>query len=162
MINKISEIGFIFDVSFLIISFFLIFKFRNQISNFILLIPISPVILGVLSSIPFILIEESINCINYGDGLGCRMTTWINFVLIFEILILLYFTKKNKITSIKKPIIIFSFIGLFWELFFGGLRGFIFTPFILFMAPYVMLSYAYISLIPLTLITNKIKKEKNL
>ena len=155
-----SQFGFVFDVSFIIITFLILNHFKSQLVNYFEKITSKNVFLfSIFSSIPFILIEESINCIDWGDGFGCRMTLWINVILFIQIIVLVSIIKKKKITEIKKPLLIYAGIGLVWEVLFGGLRGFTLSPFILFMGPYVMLSYAYIALIPVTIMV--VKNRKN-
>jgi hypothetical protein len=167
-----SDFGFLIDVSIIIFSFFFFYKIRNILAKVLMFSRLPIFLLAILTTIPFIVIEESINCIDHGDGLGCRMTTWINVVLLIEVTILLYIVKKKKITSIKKPLIYFGVVGLLWEIVAGGLVGWLLHPFILFMGPYMILSYAYLALIPVTIMTlyNKkissnqinIKKNQNL
>ena len=53
----------------------------------------------------FIFLEETINCIDYGHGLGCRMTTWINVVLLIQVFILCLIVHKKKMTDIKRPLL---------------------------------------------------------
>ncbi len=55
----------------------------------------------------------------------------------------------------KSPLgitVIFSTYGIFFELFFGGLRGFALSGFSLFLIPWVGLGYAFISMLPLVVL----------
>lgn len=150
----IPSFGFIIDVLIIIVSFIIIYKLRNKIAKAFKLIPLPVYVVAIISSIPFMLIEESINCMDWGNG--CGVTWWIIYVLIAEIAILCYLTKRFKCTSIKKPLIWFMVLGTLWEILIGGLAGqlfvlpWFFSVFMVFI--YVPLSYAYISVIPLVLI----------
>ncbi|MCP4522685.1 MAG: hypothetical protein GY828_00535 [Candidatus Gracilibacteria bacterium] len=94
-----GESKFIIDVTIIIITFLLLNKFKIKISKILLKIPGNIFIISLLTSIPFIFIEESINCIDWGDGLGCRMTGWINLILIIQVGIMLGFMRYFKIVS---------------------------------------------------------------
>ena len=149
-----SSLGFLPDITIIIVGFILLYKFRKPIAKLFSRIPLSPVFLAPLISLPFIFLEETINCLDYGDGLGCRMTTWINVVLLIQVFILCLIVHKKKMTDIKWPLFWYSVIGLIWEMTLGGLSVLVLTlnPFLLFMGPYVMVSYAFLAVIPLTIV----------
>ena len=140
---------FILDVLFLVSTFFIMCKFRNRIARYLHnKIRISSYKLGLLVSIPLIVIEESIN----SNDLGPLISIAIMFILLLEVAILLWVARKFKSKSITKPLLYYAILGTLWELSVGGLVSIFSYPwfFILLMVPfYVPLSYAYVSLIPL-------------
>ncbi len=149
-----SSLGFLPDITIIIVGFILLYKFRKPIAKLFARIPLSAVFLAPLISLPFIFLEETINCMDSGDGLGCRMTTWINVVLLIQVFILCLIVHKKKMTDIKWPLFWYAVIGLIWEMTLGGLSVLVLTlnPFLLFMGPYVMVSYAFLAVIPLTIV----------
>jgi len=146
-----SSLGFIPDTLFLGITFFLIIKFREKLTNLFFKININQFLLFILSSIPFMIVEENINCL----PTGCVFIPWtIPFLIIF-VSILGFITIKSKTKNIKFPLIGFISFGVLWEVLIGGLRGqlnAIGIPFYLFMIFWVALSYAYLVIIPLKIL----------
>ncbi len=150
--------NFVLDVAVVIGLFCVLYACKSPIARTITRIPLPATVLALAWAFPVILVEESINCIDYNDGHGCRMTWWINLVLMVEVLILVLIARKIQTRTIIWPLLFFALFGLAWEVLVGGLSGIIFSPFILFMGPYVMISYALIAVIPLQII--QIRKEK--
>lgn len=107
----------------------------------------------VLPVITFVLIcvEESVNCIDYNDGLGCRTTLWINVVLLLYVLMAAWLNYRYK--KLKPVLIIsgFALLGLVWEMLAGGLSALGRGPFFVFMSAHVVMSYLFILVIPVLL-----------
>lgn len=143
--------NFFIGISLVIGGFIALFRWRESIAAIFRRIPLPVFLLYVFSAIPFIFIEESINCIDHGDGSGCTITPWIIGVLLVEVAILGLVVRKMKVASIVWPMAMFAILGAVWELLFGGLRG-VGGPFLLFMFAYVMISYAFLVVVPLTIL----------
>jgi len=146
---------FLLDISVLIVSFFLMWKFKTQITDYLFKkASFSGYKLSLLVSIPLILIEESINTNDH----GLIISLVIIFILIVQMALLLWLSSVFKVSSVKWPLLVYMIFGTSWELTIGGLTG-IFAqplPFAIFMVFfYVPLSYAYFALIPLNLLTYK-------
>ncbi|HVN26308.1 MAG TPA: hypothetical protein VMT99_01480 [Candidatus Paceibacterota bacterium] len=142
---------FLIGVSTLTVLFVLSLRFRKQVAAFLMRSGLPRWVLYFLSSIPLIIVEEQIDC----------QKTWCYQVLIpptllpLLIFMLLLFigAKAFHAKSVVKPIVIFSVLGIAFERFFGGLVGVPLSPIIvLFLIPYVGMGYAFISLIPLTVL----------
>lgn len=142
---------FFVGISLIVGGFVALFRWREPIAAVLRRVPLSLFALYLLSAVPFIFIEESINCIDHGDGRGCTITPWIIGVLLIEIALLGLVARKIKITSIIRPMVAFAVLGVLWEFLFGGLRG-VGGAFLAFMVIYVMTSYAFLVVIPLTVL----------
>ncbi|MFH1501326.1 MAG: hypothetical protein ABIE22_05280 [archaeon] len=149
-----SSLGFIPDVAILGITFILIVLFRNKLANIFNMIPLPPFLVYLISSVPFMLIEENINCLPS----GCVLIPWtIPFLLTF-VLILGLIVKTLKPKTITYPLAGFIIFGALWEALIGGLSGqlqVIGPRFYVFMIFYAGLSYAYFIVVPLEIAINK-------
>lgn len=152
------SLGFIPDVSILSATFILMVVFRRKIAKLFLWIPSPKFLIYLISSIPFILIEENINCL----PTGCVFIPWtVPYLLAFVLVLGLLFKFRPK--SMKYPLAIFIMSGILWEIFFGGLKGqlsMINPGFYIFMVFYVGLSYAYLIIVPLTILKEEDEAAK--
>ena len=144
-----SVLGFFIDVPLLIVTFYLMIKYREQIIKKILKIPLPNYALFLLTIFMLSLIEENIN-----TGFTIFIipfVPWTVPILMLQVDIVAWVMNKWSL-SLKWPLIIYIVFGTLWELLVGGLRGLGESPlwlgvFMLFI--YVPLSYAYVSMIPL-------------
>jgi hypothetical protein len=146
-----SSLGFVPDVTIIVITFFLMVKYNEKIVSLILWIKLLPrFLLFILTSIPLIIFEENINWGAIGNTY--TLLPWTLLPLLLFLIITGYLAKKFKAKSVIVPMYSLIMFGIFWELLFGGLRGQMFVlpmPFFVFMIFFVGLSYAYITYIPL-------------
>ena len=132
--------------------------YRERLADFFLKTRLPNFVVYLIASMPFMLFEENINCL----PTGCKLIPpTIPFLFAF-ILILGLIVKYTKVKSLLRIIVGFSIFGIIIEYTVGAtsfaLQSLI-SPFGLFLAIWVGISYAYISLIPLTiLLRNKNKK----
>ena len=144
--------GFFIDVTVLSIAFILTIVFRRSIAKLIMRIPLPVFAVYLISSLPFIIFEEFINCIE------CFPDTiiWLlSFVLILGIVV-----KKTSAKRIVPITVIFSILGVLFEVFFGKSSGGISTlqvPMLIFMLFWIGLSYAFLVIVPLTIIVENSK-----
>tara|TARA_Y100000310_G_scaffold341966_1_gene443112 strand:+ start:2407 stop:2865 length:459 start_codon:yes stop_codon:yes gene_type:complete len=151
-----SELGFFLDILILSLTFILIIKYREKIAKLFKKIPLSKFPVYLISSIPFMIFEENINC----APSGCVLIPWtIPFLLLF-VLVLGLIVRRLKPKSLKYPLIGFLIFGILWEVLIGGLRNqltIIGPALYSFMIFWVALSYAYIVIVPLTILLNQKK-----
>ncbi len=141
--------GIFIDVPLIVGGFAIMFRFRKQLSREMLRLKIPSFALYLLTTVPLIIFEEDINC----------MTAWCGTVVIpptfpfifVEMLLLGVLVLKVRATNIVRITTIFSVFGLFWEIFLGGLVG-ASLLIIAIIGPYVAVSYAFISLLPLNVL----------
>ena len=132
------------------------YRFRSALSKK-LRSPLPTVVSFTLVLIGLIVIEETINCIDYEDGLGCRMTPMINIILfgyvcLFSVLVRL-FGKYIFLLATAAA------IGILWEMTFGGLSVLPLSWFYLFMIVHVALSYIFVLALPMYLVNKKINAD---
>ncbi|MCR4369054.1 MAG: hypothetical protein NUV67_04065 [archaeon] len=152
-----SGLGFLPDLLILSATFALIIKFRKEIARLFLKIPGPRFFVYVASSIPFIIFEENINCL----PTGCQLIPWTVPVLIVLVIILGLICRRLKAHDLRKTTFFFSLYGVFWELIIGGLAGALgLGLFFIFMVFWVLLSYAYLVVVPLTILFSQEIGEK--
>jgi len=103
----------------------------------------------MLISVPLIIFEEHIDCMPSWCGKVLIPPT-LPFILI-ELFVLGVLALRLHATNVLRVTLLFSVFGVFWELLVGGLVG---APVIIaaILAPYVGVGYAFISLLPLTIL----------
>jgi hypothetical protein len=139
------------DVPLIVGGFVLMLVYRKPLTQRILTLQGRIPRLGMylLLSIPLIIFEEDIDC----------MPAWCRQVLIpptlpfimIEILVLGVLSLKLHASNPLRVTFFFSIFGVFWEIFLGGLKG---APLLItaVLAPYVMVGYGFVSLLPLCLL----------
>ncbi|MFH1586693.1 MAG: hypothetical protein ABID38_02460 [Candidatus Diapherotrites archaeon] len=146
-----SSLGFIPDVVILSITFILIVKFRKEISKLFMVLPLPKFLIYLISSLPFMLFEENINCL----PTGCELIPWtIPFLLLF-VLVLGLIIRHLKLKNMIFPLIGFTIFGILFEMIIGGLRdqlSVIGPMAYIFFIFWVGLSYAYLVIVPLTIL----------
>jgi hypothetical protein len=154
--NKDSFLSFVLGVTYIIGGYYYMYKHREEISTYFInkFKGTSKFKLALFLSIPLIILEETVNT----NPHGLLISIIIIVMLFVEMLILLKLAKKFKAQSVKWPLTIFVILGTLWELTAGGLVGVIaygpiFASFMVFI--YSPISYAYIAVIPLHILTKK-------
>jgi hypothetical protein len=153
IINYNKPAQFFSDIPLLLLPMIIFIRFRKQIGISIKKIPFPKFLLYLLSSVPFIIFEENINCLQT----GCRVIpSTLPFLLTFVLILGLavrFFRTKN----IALPIIIFSILGLVFELTLGAsrvqLHAMLFSPTGILISIWTAISYAFFVIIPLTILT---------
>lgn len=138
-------------------TFVYMYRERKSISGFFLKLPFPRIAIFVLASLPFMLVEENINCLPS----GCELVPFTVPFLIIYLLIVRFFVLRFKIVSLFKILLIFCSIGVLWEMFLGAVSTeFLALPplWIGLIATWTWLSYAYLTLIPVEILLS----QKNL
>ena len=125
------------------------FRYRGRVSHEVLRVRLPPFALALLLSVPLIIFEEQIDC----------MPAWCGAVLIpptlpflvIEILVLEGLVVWRNVQNVKRVTLAYSIFGVLWEILLGGLVG---APpvIVAIIGPYVMISYAFVSILPLTVL----------
>lgn len=140
-----KDLGFFIDVGLLIFTFVLMVKYRERLAKLFTWMPLPKFLVYLISSLPFMIFEENINCL----PTGCKLIPWtIPFLL--GLVFILWIVGRRL--SMMVSMILFMVVGVSWEIFFGGLRGVGFGPFGVFMTAFAGLSYAYLVVVPLTIL----------
>jgi hypothetical protein len=138
--------GILIDVPLIVGGFLLMFRFRKQLTHEILRVKLPPLALYMILSVPLIIFEEQINCMQTWCGRVAIPPT-LPFILI-EMLALAGLVLWRHAKDVLGVTLFFSIFGVFWEIILGGLVG---APLVItaIFAPYVGISYAFISILPL-------------
>ncbi len=148
VLNYNKPYQFFADIPLLSLVMALLIKFRKSIAKKIKKIPLPNFILYLIVWLPFSIFEENINCL----PTGCKVIpSTIPMLFIFG-LVLGILVIKFKPKRIGWPLSLFSIFGLLWEIFLGGLRGGILGPIGIFFSIWTMIGYAFIAIIPLTIL----------
>lgn len=144
-----TSIGFLIHIVALVIVYYFSWRWRNIIIDFVERIPIPRFARYVLCSLPFIVFEEFINCIE------CFPNTifWLSaYVIILGLIV-----RRSAPESFLQILIIFSIIGTIWEVLYGGAKGIPALPplFALFMLIWTAVSYSFLVAIPLKILLKK-------
>ncbi len=141
--------GLFIDVPLLSITFVGMLLFRKRLAIGLVKTGLPPIALYLLLSVPLIVFEEQIDC----------QPSWCGAVVIpptlpFLLLEMLVLGTLALLLHAKSPIrvtLVFSVYGTLFELVVGGLRG---APLVIvvLLAPYVALGYAFISMLPLSVL----------
>ncbi len=149
--------GAFIDVPLVVGGFVLMLVYREQLTMRILNIfgrrlPLLGVYL--LLSVPLIYYEEQINCMQAWCGQVLVPPT-LGFIML-EMLGLGLLSLKLHAKNSLRVTLLFSIFGIFWELFLGGLVG---APLLIaaILAPYVMVSYMFVSMLPLNVLLSSRK-----
>jgi hypothetical protein len=137
--------GIFVDVPLIVGTFALMFVYRKRIAGRLRQIPAPRLLIFLLLGIPLIIFEEDINC----------MPAWCGKVLIpptlpfllLELLILGAIALRLHGARVSRLLLGYCVFGVAWEATVGGLKGVPPVDFII--VPYVALSYAYVSMLPL-------------
>jgi len=141
--------GIFIDVPLIVGIFALMLVYRRKLTNIVTRIKLPLLALSILLSIPLIIFEEQINC----------MTAWCGQViipptvpfLVAEIGVLGVIVLKVHPKNLFRVTLVYSIFGLAWEILLGGLVG---APILvdLLIGPYVALSYAFVSMLPIRIL----------
>ena len=141
--------GILIDVPLIVGTFVIMLVYRRQLTNTITRIQLPLFALSILLSVPLIIFEEQINC----------MTAWCGQVivpptlpfLVVEIAVLGAIVIKVHAKKLFRVIIAYSIFGVTWEILLGGLLGASILIDLL-IGPYVALSYAFVSMLPIRIL----------
>jgi len=141
--------GAIIDVPLIMGGFLLMFHFRKKLAIVILRVKLPPLALYLILSVPLIIFEEQIDCMPAWCGMVAIPPT-LPFLLI-EILALGGIALWRHAKNVLRVTLVYSIFGVFWEIFLGGLVG---APLVVIavLAPYVGVGYAFVSMLPLTVL----------
>ena len=138
--------GAFIDVPLIVGGFVLMYRFRERLSRAMLRVKLPPLVLYLLLSVPLIIFEEQIDC----------MPAWCGAVLIpptlpflfVEILALGGLVVWRNAKDVKRITLAYSIFGVLFEIFLGGLVD---APLLIIaiIGPYVMVGYAFVSMLPL-------------
>ncbi len=150
--------GILIDVPLIVGGFLLMFRFRKKLALAILRVKLPPLALYLILSVPLIIFEEQIDCMPAWCGMVLIPPTFP--FLVVEILlvggIVLWWHARN----VLRVTLFYSIFGVLWEIFLGGLVG---APLIIIalLAPYVAVGYAFVSLLPLTVLIEGKERTEN-
>ena len=154
--------GFWIDFLFIVLGVLLMAKFRIAISSFFFRLKLRSYWLFLLSSVPFIILEENINCMpewcmpeHFGFANIIPPTTPILLIFIAALgLVVIHFKPKHM----RWPLIGFCIWGIVFEIVFGFIRGNVLSfnlIELIFGLSWVAISYAFLVIVPLTLLIDK-------
>jgi len=157
-------VGFFIDIPVLIIGFIALYIYRKDITAFLLRFRIPNFFLAVLSSIPFIIYEENINC----GAIGCEsfhIFPWTGLFLIPSIALLYGIMKIVKAKRYWTSLIVYTIIGTLFEVLLGGANEqFRTLPPVWFIIIFLwtMLSYGFLAVIPISILRKEtdVKRKK--
>ncbi len=144
--------GILIDVPLIVGGFLLMFRFRKKLAQAILRVKLPPLALYLILSVPLIIFEEQIDCMPAWCGMVAIPPT-LPFILI-EMLVLGGIVLLMHAKNVLHVTLVFSIYGVLFELLLGGLVG---APLIIMalLTPYVGVGYAFISMLPLTVLLEK-------
>jgi hypothetical protein len=143
--------GVFVDVPLIVGGFVLMLVYRKPVTQRILAMQSRIPRLGIclLLSIPLIIFEEGIDCMPAWCGQVLIPPTLL-FIMV-EILVLGVLSLRLHAKNPLRVTLFFSIFGVFWEILLGGLKG---APVVIvaLLGPYVMVSYGFVSLLPLCIL----------
>lgn len=149
--------SFILHILILVALFAVLYTKRDRIDTLLSRIPLPTFITFLLVSSILVVIEEQVNCEAKWCGTVLIPPTYP--YLMVELLIVYALWKLLKGKSVWKFALMYSFIGLAWEFFVGGLHGVgLPLPIFLFFVLWVIFSYVIISYTPLQFLRKKTQR----
>jgi hypothetical protein len=144
--------GILIDVPLIVGGFLLMFRLRKKLALDILRVKLPPLALYLILSVPMIIFEEQIDCMPAWCA-NVAIPPTLPFILV-EMLVLGGIVLWRHARNVLRVTLFYSIFGVLWEIFLGGLVG---APLIIIalLAPYVGVSYAFISMLPLTVLTER-------
>ena len=141
--------GAIIDVPLIVGVFLLMFRFSKKLAIAVLRVKLPPLVLYLILSVPLIIFEEQIDCMPAWSAWS-RYRQLFPFLFI-EMLVLGGIALWRHAKNVLRVTLFYSIFGVLWEVFLGGLVG---TPLtvIALLAPYVGVGYAFILMLPLTVL----------
>lgn len=138
--------GVYIDVPLIVGTFAVMFALRRRVARSLGRIKVPAPVLYILLSVVLIIVEEDVNCMPSWCGQVLIPPT-LPFLLV-EVAVLGMVAGLLRARSAFVPVLAYAVFGVAWELTVGGLKGA--PPVVdLFFVPYVALSYAYVSMLPL-------------
>jgi len=141
--------GALIDVPLIVGGFLLMFRYRKRLALTILRVKLPPLALYLLLSVPLVIFEEQIDCMPAWCAMVAIPPT-LPFLLV-ELLALGGIVLWRHAKNVLRVTLVYSIFGVLWEIFVGGLVG---APLIIIalLAPYVAVGYAFVSMLPLTVL----------
>lgn len=142
------------DQVFLWATFGLIVKYRMAIASYFLKWPLHPMLVSLIIALPFLLVEENVNCLRS----GCKfipLTLPALFIFLIVVMLIAYFTRTKRFWLL---ISVSCAIGILYELAFGDTGAeFRALPPLLFayISAWAWMGYAYFTVVPLTYLIQK-------
>jgi hypothetical protein len=141
--------GILIDVSIVVGGYFLMLRYRRQLAARLARIKLPSLAVCMLLSVPLIILEKQINCMPSWCGTVLIPPTLT--ILLIEIFGLSLITLKIHAKNAFHVSAIYSVFGVFIEASTGGLLSAGLLIALLF-APYVWISYSFISLLPISVL----------
>ena len=144
--------GILIDVPLIVGGFLLMFRFRKKLALAILRAKLPPLALYLVLSVPLIIFEEQIDCMPSWCG-AVAIPPTLPFLFV-EMLVLGGIVLWRHAKNALRITLVFSIYGVLFEIFLGGLAG---APLIItaLLVPYVGVGYAFISMLPLTVLLER-------
>ncbi len=141
--------GLIAHVIFLSVVYIATVRWRLSLAGLFQRLPFPTIIQYLICALPFIIIEEAVNCIE------CFPLTiiWLSvYMLILGVIV-----QKIRATNIVQILLIFSVIGTVWEVAAGGAKDIpaLPLPLAVFMLIWTAISYSFLAIVPLTILVKK-------
>ena len=150
-IAQIFNTGLLLHAPLLWGTLYLIIKYRQPIARWFLQWRLPRFIIFLLSSVPFILFEENINCLPS----GCKIIPPTVPILLIFVFILGLFIRLLKVRRTGLAIAVFSLLGFSFELFKGASAAefqALSPGWFVFFSIWTVLGYAYIVIVPVTIL----------
>lgn len=135
-------------------TFGLIVKYRMAIANYFLKWPLHPLITSLGIALPFLLVEENVNCLKSGCKL-IPLTLPALFIFLIVVMLIAYFTRTGRFWLLLS---ISCAAGILYELAFGDTSAeFRTLPplWFAYISAWAWMGYAYFTVVPLTYLIQK-------
>lgn len=146
-------VGTILGIAIFFFAFYYSTTHRKKIAEIILRIPIPVFVLFVLSTATFVFFEEHINC-QPGWCWATPVPPTL-FPIVAQVSVLGVIYKCVHLVGLKSiyfAVMPFSLFGVWLEMEQGGLQGLALSPVAAFWVLWVAISYAFVAIVPLSLI----------
>ena len=151
--------GILIDVPIVVGGYFLMLRYQKQLTARLGRIELPSLATSMLLSVPLIMLEEQINCMSSWCGTVLIPPTLT--ILLVEIFGLSPVSLKIHAKNAFRVTALYSVFGVFIEAAVGGFVGAGWLTALIF-APYVWISYGFISLLPISvLIADRQLSAKN-
>jgi len=151
--------GILIDLPIVVGGYFLMLRYRKQLTGRLGRIKLPSLAVCMLLSVPLIILEEQINCMS--SWCGTILVPPTLTILLVEIFGLSLISLKIHANNAFRVTAAYSVFGVFIEATVGGLVGAGWLIALIF-APYVWISYGFISLLPISvLIADRQLSAKN-
>ena len=136
------------------VSFFVIVRYRHYIAELLANIHLPRWVIYLVSALPFMLVEENVNCL----PTGCTLVPPTIPMLVIFLVIVYFVTLKIRAPKFWYILGGACAVGLLWEWFVGAAHtAFFALPlfWFVYVSIWTLMSYAYFTVIPLTYLLSK-------